>query len=177
MCQEWMSHVTHMKESCRTYECVKSHTHIHTHTHTHTHTQMHTSNDIETTHTHTHMHTHQQRHKNRQRGDHSAKMLRGLHCARLHTLTTHIHTQIHTQKHTYTYTERSPYSFFHDALMNESCDTWAWVMSHIWMRQVTCRNESCRTNAWVIESSHACERVDLFLGMIHVTYMIESSHM
>ena len=33
--------------------------------------------------------------------------------------------------------------------MNESCHTYEWVMSHIWMSPVTHMNESCHTYEWV----------------------------
>jgi len=32
--------------------------------------------------------------------------------------------------------------------MNESCHTYEWVMSHIWMSHVTHMNESCHTYEW-----------------------------
>ena len=34
--------------------------------------------------------------------------------------------------------------------MNESCCTYEWVMSHIWMSHVTHMNEFCHTYEWVI---------------------------
>jgi len=34
--------------------------------------------------------------------------------------------------------------------MNESCRTYEWVMSHIWMSHVTRMNESCHTYEWVM---------------------------
>jgi len=36
--------------------------------------------------------------------------------------------------------------------MNESCHTYEWVMSHIWMSHVTHMNESCHTHEWVTKS-------------------------
>jgi len=50
--------------------------------------------------------------------------------------------------------------------MNESCHTYEWVMSHIWMSHVTHMNESCHTYEWVM--SH--------IWMSHVTHMNESCH-
>jgi len=47
-----------------------------------------------------------------------------------------------------------------------SCDTYAWVMSHIWRSHVTHMNESCHTYEWVM--SH--------IWMSHVTHMNESCH-
>jgi len=35
------------------------------------------------------------------------------------------------------------------AHLNESCNTYEWVISHIWMGHVTHMNESCHTYAWV----------------------------
>jgi len=45
--------------------------------------------------------------------------------------------------------------------MNESCHTYEWVMSHIWMSHVTHMNESC----------HTCEYVMAHVWMSHVTRM------
>jgi len=38
----------------------------------------------------------------------------------------------------------------HVTHMNESCHTYEWVMSHIWMSHVTHMNESCHTYEWVM---------------------------
>jgi len=53
-----------------------------------------------------------------------------------------------------------------DVIQNESCHTYEWVMSHIWMSHVTQVNESCHTCEWVM--SH--------IWMSHVTHMNESCH-
>ena len=50
--------------------------------------------------------------------------------------------------------------------MNESCHTYEWVMSHIWISHVTHMNESCHTYEWVM--SH--------IWMSRVTRMNESCH-
>ena len=50
--------------------------------------------------------------------------------------------------------------------MNESCHTYEWVMSHIWMSHVTQMNESCHTYEWVMS----------YIWMSHVTHMNESCH-
>ena len=50
--------------------------------------------------------------------------------------------------------------------MNESCHTYEWVISHVWMGHVTHMNESCNTYEWVM--SH--------IWMSHVTHMNESHH-
>ena len=43
--------------------------------------------------------------------------------------------------------------------MNESCHTYEWVMSHIWMSHVTRMNKSCHTYEWVMSHRrHACSR-------------------
>jgi len=52
------------------------------------------------------------------------------------------------------------------ALKGESCHTYEWVMSHVWMSHVTRINESCHTYGWVM--SHVL--------MSHVTRMDESCH-
>ena len=48
--------------------------------------------------------------------------------------------------------------------MNESCPTYEWVMSHIWMSHIPHMNESCPTHEWVM--SH--------IWMSHVPHMNES---
>ena len=50
--------------------------------------------------------------------------------------------------------------------MHKSCHTHEWVMSHIWMSQVTHMNESCHTYEWVM----------LHIWMSHVTHMNKSCH-
>jgi len=52
----------------------------------------------------------------------------------------------------------------HDGVLNESCHTCEWVMSHMWMGQVTHMNESC----------HTCEWVKSHIWMSHVAYTNES---
>jgi len=76
-------------------------------------------------------------------------------------------------------------------LMNESCHTYGWVMSHIWMNEsclhirmsrVTHMNESCHTYAWVVSHiwmshvTHMNEWVMSHIWMSHVTHMNESCH-
>ena len=53
--------------------------------------------------------------------------------------------------------------------MNESCHTYEWVMSHIWMSHVTHMNESCHTYEWFM--SHVSH-----IWMIHVAHINESWH-
>jgi len=55
----------------------------------------------------------------------------------------------------------------HVTHMNESCCTYAWVMSHVWMSHFAYMNESCRTYEWVM--SH--------IWMSLVAYMNGSCHM
>ena len=50
--------------------------------------------------------------------------------------------------------------------MNESCQKYGWVMSHVWLSHVTYTNESCHTYEWVI--SH--------IWMSHATRMNQSYH-
>ena len=54
----------------------------------------------------------------------------------------------------------------HVTHMNESCHTYEWVMSHIWMSHVTHMKESCHTYEWAM--SH--------IWMSHATRMNESCH-
>jgi len=46
--------------------------------------------------------------------------------------------------------------------MNESCHTYEWVMSHIWMSHVTHMNESCHTYEWVMSPimRHVTQQID-----------------
>ena len=66
--------------------------------------------------------------------------------------------------------------------MNESCHTYEWDMSHIWMRHVTHMNESCHTYEWgrhatrTNASQHTCEWVTAHTWMSLVTHMNESCH-
>ena len=76
----------------------------------------------------------------------------------------------------------------HVTHMNESCHTYEWVMSHIWMGHVTHMNESCHTYAWVMshirmhhvthmnKSCYTYECVMSHIWMSHVTYMNASCH-
>ena len=60
----------------------------------------------------------------------------------------------------------------HVTHINESCHTYEWVMSHIWMIHVTHMNRSCHTYEWVVSN----ERVMSHIWMSHVTRMNESCH-
>jgi len=51
-------------------------------------------------------------------------------------------------------------------VVNESCHTYEWVMSHIWMRHVTHTNESCHSYGWVM----------LHIRMSHATHTNASCH-
>jgi len=59
--------------------------------------------------------------------------------------------------------------------MNESCHTYEWVTSHIWMSHVPHMNESCHTYKWVM--SHTHQWVMSHTWMSHVTCKNESCHM
>jgi len=48
-------------------------------------------------------------------------------------------------------------SMSHVAYRTESCHTYGWVMSHIWMSHVTHEAESCHTSEWV--TSHMKRRI------------------
>jgi len=50
--------------------------------------------------------------------------------------------------------------------MNESCHTYEWVMSHIWLRHVTHMTEACHTCDWGM--SH--------IWRSHVTHVNEACH-
>ena len=76
----------------------------------------------------------------------------------------------------------------HVTSLNESCHTYEWVMSRIWMCQVTHMNESCHASEWVMsriwmshvtymnESCHISECVMSRIWMSHVTHLNESCH-
>ena len=63
---------------------------------------------------------------------------------------------------------------------NESCHTYEWVMSHMWMSHVTHMNESCHTYEWVM--SHIWMRLAGYewvmshIWMSHGTYKSVVSH-
>jgi len=59
-------------------------------------------------------------------------------------------------------------------VLDESCHTHEWVMSHIWMSHVTHMNESCHTYEWVM--SHIRMSHVTYVKR-HVTHMNESWHM
>jgi len=86
-------------------------------------------------------------------------------CKFLDILTSHVtHTK---KKWLIRYISQRVLSHMHSFVMNESCHTYEWVMSHIWMSHVTHMNESCHTYEWVmshIRSSH----VTCKLVMSHV---------
>jgi len=54
----------------------------------------------------------------------------------------------------------------HVTHMNESCHTYEWVMSHVWISHITHMKESCHINEW--DMSH--------IWMGHVTHVNESCH-
>jgi len=62
----------------------------------------------------------------------------------------------------------------HGAHMNESCHTYEWVMSHIWMSHVTHMNESCHTYKWVM--SHKCMIHVSFICHLYVLWYTSMSH-
>jgi len=45
----------------------------------------------------------------------------------------------------------------HVTYMNESCRTYEWVMSHIWVRHVAHMSEACRTYRWVMSHMYISE--------------------
>jgi len=79
-----------------------------------------------------------------------------------------------------------PSRISHVTPMNESCHTYEWAMSHIWMSHVTYMNESYHTYEWVMshmnESFHtyeACysyEWVTSHIWTRHATHMKVSCH-
>ena len=76
----------------------------------------------------------------------------------------------------------------HVTHMDESCHTYVWVMSHMWMGPVTHMDESCHTPfVWLLmqcsqtrgvngESCHICGWVMSHMWMSQVTHMNESCH-
>jgi len=50
--------------------------------------------------------------------------------------------------------------------VNESCRTYAWIASRMWMRHAALKNESC----------HACDRVMSHIRMSHVAHVNGSCH-
>ena len=55
--------------------------------------------------------------------------------------------------------------------MNEACQRYEWVMSHIWMRHVRDMNESCHTYEWGM--SEICHTYEWFMSHIrlrHITH-------
>jgi len=59
------------------------------------------------------------------------------------------HTCMHESCHTYEWV-MSRIWMSHFTRMNESCHTYEWVISHVWMSHVTHMNESCHTYEWVM---------------------------
>jgi len=70
--------------------------------------------------------------------------------------------------------------------MNESCHTYEWLVSHIWMRHVIradadmhgdgVLSDGCATSTLKIQSSHTYKWVISHIRMSHVTRMNESCH-
>ena len=159
----WMSHVTHMNESCHTYECVMSHiwmrhvTHMNESCHTYecalpcaTRTWAHAMLHIRISHIClcsmyvcmcyvTHMN--------------GSCCLRGIFAARTQVLRLyavwmgHVLDVCHTRER-FMVTNRQVMSHAwtsHVAPMNKSHHRYKWVMSHVYTRHVTHVNESCQT--------------------------------
>jgi len=59
----------------------------------------------------------------------------------------------------------------HVTHMNESCHTYEWVMSHIWMSHVTHMNESCHTYGWVMSHINLIRNIN-----VHATRMSHVTH-
>jgi len=66
----------------------------------------------------------------------------------------------------------------HVTHMNESCHTYEWVMSHIWTRHVTHMTESCHrySHIWMSHVTHMNESCHIYEHTSHVTHMNESCH-
>jgi len=54
--------------------------------------------------------------------------------------------------------------------MNESCHTYKWVMSHVWMSHVTHMNEPCHPYEWAMLKEKG------FPEALHITHMNELGH-
>ena len=96
---------------------------------------------------------------------------------------THIHIR---NPRTCSNTTRGYHSISHVTHMNESCHTYGWVLSNVWMSHVTHMNEACCTYEWIMshiwmshvsdmnESCHTYEWVMSHIWMSHVSHMNES---
>jgi len=79
-------------------------------------------------------------------------------------------------------------SMYHETCIRGSWHTYRWVMSHMWISQVTRIHESCHKYEWVRshiwmsqvthmnESDHTYEWIRSHISMSHVTHMNESCH-
>jgi len=195
----WMSHVTHMNESC--HEWIR---HVGTHLNicavlselkcewvmsyiwmSHV-TNMNESCHVWTKHTPLHLHYPlRPTHCNNTLQQHTATT----HCnntLQQHTATTHCNNTL--QQHTSALSTWTAY-ISHATHMNESCHTYEWVMSHIWMSHVTYEwgmpartstpalsSQSSSTShvTHMNESCHTCEWVMSHIWMSHVTHMNEA---
>jgi len=164
-----MSHDTLVNESCHTYEWVISH--IWT---------IHVTHMNESYHTHklvmSHLWTSHVTHTNE--SCHTYEWVSSSFLALSLSLTLCVHVCLFFPPHASFHTSPLPASFScsrqvlcpwsksHVTHKNESCHTYDWVVSHIWMSHSTHMNESCHTYEWVM--SH--------IWMSHVTHMNESCH-
>ena len=151
-CRNWTSHVMHVNGSCHTYEWVMSHIWMNRvkHTNVSCHTKRRVISECHST--------------NLTKGSQNTNFLRALWKYIQHSAE---HSNPCRLLCTYTYEWFMSHIWMsHVTHMNESCHTYEWVMWHIWMSHVTHMNESCHTYKWV--TSH--------IWMSYVTHMNESCH-
>ena len=146
----WMSHVSHMNEpSCQTYESVTTHiwmSHV-----THLNKSRHTYEWV------THMNKSRCTYKCFMLHAHACRthMAESCHARAAEVLASFgIKSRTWTSHVTHMNESRCTYEW-------ESCHTYEWVMSHIWMSNGTHINESCHTYEWVT----------LQIRMSHVTHI------
>jgi len=62
----------------------------------------------------------------------------------------------------------------HATHMNESCHTYEWVMSHIWMSHVTPMNKSCHTHEWVMSHTWMSHTYECVIAHEWMNYVIHA---
>jgi len=162
----WMSHVTHMNESCHTYEWVMSHIwmgHV-----THTNESCHT----ESCHTYEWVMSHigMSRVTHRNESCHTYKRVMShigmSHVTQRNESASFLGVTSHERVPTYEYVE---HIYTYKSIRLYSCETLSrrtreWVKSHIWMSHVTHTNESCH----IYESCHTYEWVMSHIWKSHI---------
>ena len=60
------------------------------------------------------------------------------------------------------------FKFFPIWYINQSCHTYEWIMSHIWMSHVPHVNDSCHTYEWVVSHMNESCRFQIIPNMIYI---------